>query len=167
MSQTNESQAKIRVLFVCMGNICRSPMAQGVFEHLVAEAGLAERFEIDSAGTHAYHIGEPPDQRAMATAKQRGIDLSSQRARQVEAEDGREFDYILVMDQDNLAGVRAVLPPSTRNKPRLFLEFARSHEYREVPDPYYGGQRGFDQVLDMITDAATGLLAEIRTTHPL
>lgn len=167
MSQANESKAQIKVLFVCMGNICRSPMAQGVFEHLVAEAGLTQYIEIDSAGTHAYHIGEPPDRRAIATAKQRGIDLSTQRARQVEADDGREFDYILVMDQDNLAGVRAALPPSTRNKPRLFLEFARSHDHREVPDPYYGGQGGFDQVLDMITDAATGLLDDIRATHHL
>lgn len=167
MSNTTASQAKIKVLFVCMGNICRSPIAEGVFTRIVQEARLTEQIEIDSAGTHAYHVGEPPDQRAQATAKSKGVDLSAQRARKLTAEDGEYFDYILVMDRDNLAGAKATFASDMRDKPRLMLDFATHHKNHEVPDPYYGGQRGFEQVIDMIEDAASGLLDHIRAKHNL
>ncbi|HEY0721692.1 MAG TPA: low molecular weight protein-tyrosine-phosphatase [Gammaproteobacteria bacterium] len=156
---------KIRVLMICMGNICRSPLAHGRFEHLVQEAGLASRISVDSAGTHAYHIGEPPDRRSQHTALQRGIDISGQRARKVSVADFEEFDYLLAMDRDNLAILQSLAPAEHAHKARLFLEFAPELNETEVPDPYYGGQSGFELVYDLIDAAAQGLLEEIRKRH--
>lgn len=156
---------KISVLFVCMGNICRSPTAQGVFERLVQAEGLAERILVDSAGTHAYHIGNPPDRRSQTAALGRGIDLSPQRARQVQADDFGRFDYILAMDRSNLQDLLRLCRPANRERVHLFMQFASRWDTDEVPDPYYGGSSGFDQVLDMVEDAAAGLLEHIRRNH--
>ncbi|WP_295579386.1 low molecular weight protein-tyrosine-phosphatase [uncultured Lamprocystis sp.] len=152
---------KIKVLFVCMGNICRSPTAHGVFRHLVQEAGLASVIAIDSAGTHGYHMDEPPDERATATAWARGVDISDLRARRAEPEDFIEYDLILAMDQDNYHSLSRICPRGMEPKLGLFLDFAPDLKRREVPDPYYGGQRGFDQVFDMVEAAARGLLEHI------
>ena len=159
--------SKIRVLFCCMGNICRSPMAHGYFEHLVREAGLGERIEVDSAGTHAYHIGEPPDPRAQQTAQRRGVDLSTQRARKALREDFTEFDYVLAMDRDNYTILADLCPTGEEHRLHLFLEFAPQLSEREVPDPYYGGTAGFERVFDMVEAAAQGLLEDIRRRHGL
>lgn len=155
----------VKVLFVCMGNICRSPMAHGYFEHLVREAGLADRIMVDSAGTHAYHVGNPPDNRAQQTARRRGVDLGGQRARKALREDFEVFDYILAMDSDNHALLAALSPAGKESKLHLFLEFAPQLAQREVPDPYYGGADGFEQVFDLVEAAAQGLLADIRSRH--
>ena len=155
----------VKILFVCLGNICRSPTAEGVFRQVVQRAALTELITIDSAGTHAYHVGDPPDARAQAAAARRGIDLSGLRGRQAIARDIKEFDYILAMDRENLSNLRAICPPGLENKLRLFLEFAAARPEKEVPDPYFGGESGFDRVLDMIEDAADGLLVHIRTHH--
>lgn len=152
----------VRVLFVCLGNICRSPMAEGVFRKRVEEAGYADLIEIDSAGTHAYHVGEAPDARARAAAARRGVDISGLRGRQAQREDFLRYDYVLAMDQDNHAHLLALCPPGHEHKVRLFLEFATRASTRAVPDPYFGAVSGFDRVLDLIEDAAEGLLAEIR-----
>lgn len=152
----------MKVLFVCMGNICRSPTAEAVFRHYVGEAGLDSQIQIDSAGTHDYHIGEPPDPRTQQTALQRGYDMSTLRGRQVEASDFKRFDYVLAMDNANLAILRRLRPNDTCSHLGLFLEFAGRHEQREVPDPYYGGEEGFERVLDMVEDAAQGLLEHLR-----
>lgn len=152
----------VRVLFVCMGNICRSPTAHGVFRNIVAEAGLADRIEVDSAGTHAYHVGEPPDARAMSTARKRGVDLSDLRARSASRSDFENFDYVLAMDRENLEVLRRLCPRGQEEKLRLFLDFAPDLGRREVPDPYYGGAMGFERVFDMVEEAARGLLEEIR-----
>jgi protein-tyrosine phosphatase len=152
----------VKVLFVCMGNICRSPMAEGVFRRHIETAGYADRVEIDSAGTHAYHVGEPPDERAQAATARRGIDISGLRGRQAVAEDLACFDYVLAMDHENEAHLRALCPEGHEHKVRLFLQYASRFRERVVPDPYYGGMSGFDRVLDLIDDAAEGLLAEIR-----
>jgi len=156
---------QIKVLFVCMGNICRSPTAQGVFERLVQAQGLADRILIDSAGTHAYHIGSSPDKRSQAAAKNRGLDLSGQRARKVTAADIEEFDYVLAMDRTNLEDLRDLVEASQRERVRLFMTFAERWKVDEVPDPYYGGESGFERVLDMVEDAAAGLLDHIRRHH--
>lgn len=156
---------RVRVLFVCMGNICRSPTAQGVFAKLVMEEGLGHLIEIDSAGTHAYHTGEPPDPRARQTAQRRGIDLSTQRARRAIAEDFEAFDYVLAMDEDNHRALSELCPPGYETKLRLFMDYAPHLEYREVPDPYYGGANGFEAVFDMVDEAARGLLEAIRREH--
>lgn len=153
--------AKIRVLFVCLGNICRSPMAEGVFRQRVAERGLADRIEIDSAGTHAYHIDEPPDPRAQATVRRIGIDISGLRGRQARASDLKYYDYVLAMDRENLENLRALAAPGDESRIRLFLEYARVSKEREVPDPYAGGQSGFEHVLALIEDACEGLLQDI------
>lgn len=150
------------MLFVCMGNICRSPTAEGVFTRKVTEAGLISRFRIDSAGTHAYHIGNPPDPRTMQAAKRRGYDLSALRARKVEVADFSRFDYVLAMDEDNLAILERMKPVASSSRVGLFMEFAPGYGIREVPDPYYGGPAGFEQVLDMVEAAAEGLLETIR-----
>lgn len=155
----------VKVLMVCMGNICRSPMAHGYFEHLVREAGLDTQIQVDSAGTHAYHVGNPPDTRAQQTARRRGIELSGQRARQAMREDFHTFDYVLAMDRDNHALLADLCPEGQEHKLRLFLEFAPQLTEREVPDPYYGGAEGFERVFDMVEAAAAGLLAEIRSRH--
>jgi protein-tyrosine phosphatase len=152
----------VKILFVCMGNICRSPTAHGVFQRLVEETGLNRDIEIDSAGTHAYHVGNPPDSRAQAAALRRGIDMSSQRARRVAVDDFERFDYILAMDRENLGALQAACPPQYAHKLSLFLEYAPELTIREVPDPYYGGAKGFEQVLDLIEMASEGLLLHLR-----
>lgn len=152
----------VKVLFVCMGNICRSPTAEGVFRKVVSAAGLEHHIEINSAGTHDYHKGKPPDRRAQQAALQRGIDLSLLRAKQVLRADIESHDYILPMDMENFTLLRELCPAGHEYKIRLFLEFAPHLNISEVPDPYYGGQLGFEQVLDMVEAAAHGLLNHIR-----
>ncbi len=152
----------VRVLFVCMGNICRSPTAHGVFRGLVENEGLADVIEIDSAGTHAYHVGEPPDPRARETANRRGIDLSDLRARRALPEDFEYYDYVLAMDQDNYHGLSAICPAGQERKIGLLMDYAAKLRIREVPDPYYGGNQGFEKVFDMVEAAANGLLDDIR-----
>lgn len=152
----------VKVLFVCMGNICRSPMAEGVFKYYVREAGFAERILCDSAGTHDYHVGEPPDLRAQRAAAKRGYDLSGLRARRVEKEDFEVYDYVLAMDRLNYRTLERLCPPRHATKLRLFLEFGPDSAGHEVPDPYYGGADGFERVLDMVEPAARGLLAHLR-----
>ncbi len=154
--------ADVRVLFVCLGNICRSPTAQGVFSRIVEEEGLADRIAIDSAGTHAYHVGKAPDPRAQAAASHRGYDLSPQRARKAEAEDFHTFDYVLAMDRENYRNLQRIVPPGQEEKLHLFLSFDEQSRETEVPDPYYGGDEGFERVLDLIEGASRGLLADIR-----
>jgi len=156
-------QEKVAVLFVCMGNICRSPTAEGVFRHVVEKSDLAGKIHTDSAGTHAYHVGEPPDRRAQATAQSRGIDISDLRARRVSHEDFEKFDYIIAMDKDNLSGLLDQCPEPHKDKVHLFLGFAEHLNDSEVPDPYYGGQRGFERVFDMVEAAANGLLGDINS----
>lgn len=152
----------ISILFVCMGNICRSPTAEGVFRKLIDDAGLSESIHIDSAGTHAYHKGEPPDRRAQAAAERRGYTLSALRARPVDESDFHSFSYIVAMDTDNLQILRDRAPPESSSEIVLMLEYTDGDE-REVPDPYYGGTAGFERVLDLIEEAASGLLAKIRS----
>jgi protein-tyrosine phosphatase len=150
----------MKILFVCMGNICRSPTAEGVFRSLVRERAPNLDIEIDSAGTHDYHIGNPPDERSIAAAARRGIDLRSLRARKVEEADFERFDLILAMDRLNLTTLLERSPAQHHDRIRLFLEFAAA-ETLDVPDPYYGGPLGFDQVLDLVEEASIGLLAHV------
>lgn len=145
-----------------MGNICRSPTAEAVFRQKVIDANLDAHIEIDSAGTHAYHIGNPPDARSMQTAAARGYAMDTLRARQVTAEDIAAFDYVLAMDEDNLAILQRIAPTGLKDKPTLLMRFAPDYGVTDVPDPYYGGAQGFEQVLDMIEAASAGLLAELR-----
>ncbi|MFQ5938186.1 MAG: low molecular weight protein-tyrosine-phosphatase [Acidiferrobacterales bacterium] len=152
----------VKVLFVCLGNVCRSPTAEGVFRKLLQTAKLGQWVTVDSAGTHAYHLGEPPDPRAQAAAARRGVDLSRLRGRKATTRDFHEFDYIIAMDRENYAFLRTHCPQQLTHKIRLFMEFAPQYPEDEVPDPYFGGSAGFDRVLDMIEDAAAGLLSEIR-----
>jgi len=152
----------IRVLFVCTGNICRSPTAEGVFKHYVAEAGLADRIASDSAGTHDFHIGEPADPRAQQAASRRGYDLSPLRGRQVGPRDFADFDYVLAMDDSNLHALERLCPSQHSHKLKLFMEFSANAGMREVPDPYGGGPKGFELVLDMVEQAAQGLLHHLR-----
>jgi protein-tyrosine phosphatase len=153
----------VRVLFVCMGNICRSPLAQGVFEALLRREGLEDEVFVDSAGTGAWHVGRPPDERAQRSARARGLDLSSQRARKVSPEDCENFDYVLTMDEDNYRVVAALCRGNAIVRP--FLDFATDSPEREVPDPYYGGPDGFEHVLDLVEEASEGLLEDIRRRH--
>lgn len=146
------------MLFVCMGNICRSPTAEGVFRYMVESAGLHKRVMIDSAGTHDYHIGDAPDKRAQEAASKRGYDLGKLRGRQVRLQDFHEFDYILAMDRDNLANLQRICPEEQTHKLKLLLDHSKRFQQRDVPDPYYGGRQGFENVLDMIEDASSGLL---------
>lgn len=155
----------VRVLFVCLGNICRSPTAHGVFEALVKAEGLDDKVYVDSAGTAAWHIGKSPDNRSQEAAKLRGVDLSYIRARQVEANDLDEFDYILAMDKSNLENLLDLSTQGNRQKVSLFLDYAQHHAEDEVPDPYYGGAKGFSTVLDLVEDACVGLLDDIKKTH--
>lgn len=150
------------VLFVCMGNICRSPTAEGVFRRLVGEAGLERRVRIDSAGTHGYHVGEPPDRRAQRHAQARGYDLSSLRARAVVPDDFVRFDLLLAMDRDNLALLEAQCPAELRDRCRLLLSFAPDAPTTSVPDPYYGTGRDFDRVLDLVELASAALLRHVQ-----
>lgn len=155
----------IRVLFVCMGNICRSPTAEAVFRRQVQEAGLDAQIHIDSAGTHDYHVGEEPDPRAQLAAGQRGYDMMGLVGRKVETNDFEAFHYVLAMDAYNLSLLRRLCPPEHAHKLGLFMDFSERFEENEVPDPYYGGDEGFEHVLDMVEDAARGLLAHIRATR--
>lgn len=156
---------KINIVFICMGNICRSPTAEAVFRHYIENAGLSEYVLIDSAGTHDYHISEPPDLRAQQAAQQRGYDVSGLRGRQVEEADFYRFDYVLAMDKANLAILQRLAPPASEAQVGLFLDYSRHHAGLEVPDPYYGDKEGFERVLDMVEDASEGLLHHIRSRH--
>lgn len=151
-----------RVLFVCMGNICRSPTAEGVFRHQVARAGLDARVLIDSAGTHGYHVGAPPDARSRRHALRRGYDLSALRARQVAPADFGRFDLILAMDDDNLAWLQEDCPTDLQGRLHLLMEFAPGSGQSVVPDPYQGGEAGFEAVLDLVEQACNGLLEHVR-----
>jgi low molecular weight protein-tyrosine phosphatase len=152
---------KTRVLFVCTGNICRSPTAEGVFMKMVRDANLHGLIAADSAGTHGYHVGEPPDQRTCQAATRRGYDLSTLRARKFERTDFHDFDLVLAMDRDNHTHLARLVPPSEEHKLKMMMEYAKRFRETEVPDPYYGGSRGFELVLDMLEDASRGLLAAI------
>ncbi|BFM16343.1 low molecular weight protein-tyrosine-phosphatase [Maricurvus nonylphenolicus] len=154
--------SQVSVLFVCLGNICRSPTAHGVFMHQVAKAGLGDLVTIDSAGTSDWHIGKSPDHRTTACALNRGYDLSILSARQVIPADFKRFDYILAMDNENLAHLQRMRPNTYAGTLGLFLDFAEDSDYREVPDPYYGGAQGFELVLDLIESAGQGLLQRIQ-----
>jgi protein-tyrosine phosphatase len=155
----------VKVLFVCMGNICRSPTAEGVFRHYVAQHNLHSHISTDSAGTHSYHIGSAPDKRSQEAALARGFDLSDLCARRVATEDFEKFDYILAMDRENYENLRSVSPSQYRHKVQLFLQYAAGLEEEEVPDPYYGGVKGFEHVLDLVETAAQGLLQVLRQQH--
>ena len=140
----------VRVLFVCMGNICRSPSAEGVFRKLHRELAPELDIEVDSAGTHAYHIDEPPDPRSCTAAKQRGVDISGHRGRQAASRDFHDFDYVIAMDSDNLRRLQALQPKGSRTELKLLLEYAPRAGLVDVPDPYYGGAKGFERVLDLV-----------------
>ena len=157
----------VRVLFVCLGNICRSPVSQGVFEEVVRREGLLGEVEADSAGTHGfYHAGEPPDPRAQRSAAERGIDISAQRARLLEREDCERFDYVLTMDENNYERVAALCrSDEIKAVVRPFLDFAPDRPEREVPDPFHGGPEGFELVMDLAEAASEGLLKDIRERH--
>lgn len=157
----------VKVLFVCLGNICRSPTADGIFQKLVADAGLTKRISVDSAGTAGWHQGKAPDPRTVAAASRRGFDLSSLRSRQVKRSDFEEFDYILAMDDENLTDLTLLRPQGFNGHLGLFLEFSQQTNYTAVPDPYHGGAAGFELVLDLVEEASRGLLDTIRTQHKL
>jgi protein-tyrosine phosphatase len=158
-----EREPDHRILFVCMGNICRSPTAEGVFRHIAAREAPDLVLEIDSAGTHAYHVGEPPDVRAQRAAERRGISLADIRARRVVAEDFSRYDHIVAMDKLNVALLEEHSPIEYRARISLFLEYAPELGRLEVPDPYYGGSNGFELVLDLVENASRGLLRELAT----
>ncbi|VVD93927.1 low molecular weight protein-tyrosine-phosphatase [Pandoraea terrigena] len=149
------------VLFVCMGNICRSPSADGIFRHRLAAARLTDAVVVDSAGTHSYHLGHAPDERTQAAAERRGYDLSALRARRVEAGDFERFEWIVAMDDANAAELMTRCPAEYRHKIVRLMDFATRHDATEVPDPYYGGAQGFETVLDYIEDGLDGLLAHL------
>jgi len=151
-----------RVLLVCMGNICRSPTAEGVLRNYIKNNMLGDKIEVDSAGTHGYHVGEAPDSRTQRAASARGYNLSQLRARKVARQDLDYFDLILAMDKSNLDNLRRMASPEQQDKIKLFMEFARNFDDEEVPDPYYGLGHGFDLVLDMVEDASQGLIEKIR-----
>ncbi len=156
-----KNKKQVSVLFVCMGNICRSPTAEGVFRHLVQQEGHDNWITTDSAGTHAYHIGEQPDRRAQQTARSRGIDLSDLRGRKAIKNDFEEFDYVLAMDDDNYQILESMCPSGFENKLSLFLDFSKEYSETQVPDPYYGGDQGFEYVFDLVESASRGLLENI------
>jgi protein-tyrosine phosphatase len=161
MSVKVPKEAPIKILFVCLGNICRSPTAHGIFEKMVADEGLQGAILVDSAGTGDWHIGKAPDPRASEAAMSRNHDLSHLRARQVRPEDFLEFDYILAMDKQNLLDLRALALPEFKGHLGLFLDYAQG-DLDEVPDPYSGGREGFDEVLDLVENTAQGLLSYLR-----
>jgi len=152
---------KTKVLFVCYGNICRSPTAQGVFEKLLEQRGLSGNFQVDSAGTAGYHVGNPPDMRSQQAAAKRGYDLSHQRSRKVDFADFYDFDHIIAMDKNNHKDLTAFAPKDLRDKIKLMLDYGTSG-LKEVPDPYYGGEHGFEKVLDLLEEACEGLLTSIK-----
>ena len=153
---------QVKVLFVCMGNICRSPTAEGVFNKLISDQKLLGKFSVDSAGTHAYHIGETPDLRSQKAAKERQVNLSKIRARKVVMGDFEDFDYLLAMDQDNHSIMLEACPEEYQHKVKLFLDYAPHTNTREVPDPYYGGSYGFERVLDLVEEASSGFIKELK-----
>lgn len=155
---------KVNVLFICMGNICRSPTAEGVFTRLIRERGFDANIYVESAGTHAYHVGEAPDRRAQQAASKRNVALSHLRARQINSKDFDKFDYLLVMDSDNYANVMAICPQQQVDKVKHFLDYAPHLGRRDVPDPYYGGANGFEQVLDLIEAASAGFIDHLKTS---
>ncbi|MBU2887422.1 low molecular weight phosphotyrosine protein phosphatase [Gilvimarinus agarilyticus] len=155
----------VSVLFVCLGNICRSPTAEGLFKAQLEKVGLEDVVATDSAGTGGWHTGNPPDKRAISAAAERGIDISVLRARQVQAVDFDRFDYVLAMDSANLSDLQALRPEGFTGQLSLFLDYAQDTAQTQVPDPYYGGDEGFEHVLDLIEQAAEGLLADIRQRH--
>jgi protein-tyrosine phosphatase len=157
-----QEEKKTRFLFVCMGNICRSPTAEAVFRYTVARAGLKDSIECDSAGTHGYHIGEPPDQRAQQAAIRRGYDMSNLRGRKVGRKDFEQFDHVVAMDRHNLALLEELCPTQHAGKLALYCDFHKEYAGREVPDPYYGGPQGFEQVLDLIETVSDSLIARLR-----
>ncbi len=161
-----ERLAERRMLFVCMGNICRSPTAEGVFRKLLAERAPELDVQVDSAGTHDYHAGHAPDPRACRAAERRGVDLKALRARQVTAEDFGHFELVLAMDELNRHSLLEIAPPEYHGRIRLFLEFAPQLGRVDVPDPYYGGSTGFEYVLDLVEEAGVGLLEHLRSTAP-
>ena len=161
------TETEVRVLFVCLGNICRSPTAHGVFENLVASRGFGREIAVDSCGTGDWHVGHPPDRRAAAEALKRGYEIGHLRARQVEPADFARFHYILAMDRTNLADLQAMCPPDFSGRLGLFLSYAPDAGLEEVPDPYYGSDDGFTRVLNLVEEASEGLLEEIRSAHSL
>jgi low molecular weight protein-tyrosine phosphatase len=161
-----ERLAERRVLFVCMGNICRSPTAEGVFRKLLADRAPELDVQVDSAGTHDYHSGQPPDPRACRAAERRGIDLTGLRARQVTAGDFAHFELVLVMDKLNRHALLEIAPPEYHERIRLFLDFAPQLGRSDVPDPYYGGSTGFEYVLDLVEEAGAGLVEHLKATAP-
>jgi len=162
MADLGRRRSLIRVLFVCTGNICRSPTAEGVFRQLALLDDLHDQVVVDSAGTHGYHVGEEPDRRSVLAAARRGYDLSGLRARQISRADFVEFDYLLAMDRGHLSILETGAPIEHRQKVSLFLHFSRKFTGNDVPDPYFGGEQGFEHVLDLIEDGAAGLLADIK-----
>lgn len=162
----SRNSPETRILFVCTGNICRSPTAEGVARHMIRTTGLEGRIEVESAGTHGYHAGEAPDPRSQKAALRRGYDLSKQRARALDALDFPRFDLLLAMDRGHYDILQRKSPPVYRSKVRLLMSFARHHTMDEVPDPYYGGVKGFDLVLDMCEDAVAGLLEHLQRGAP-
>lgn len=153
---------KYYVLFVCTGNICRSPTADGILRKMVADQGLADVVIVDSAGTHGYHVGESPDSRSQEHARKRGYDLSMLRARQVQTEDFEKFDLILALDDGHLRFLQKLSPAKYPGRVHRFTEFCTRHKNHEVPDPYYGGELGFEQVLDLVEDGCEGIIAHLR-----
>lgn len=162
----HQASSVTRVLFVCTGNICRSPTAEGVFRHIVMQAGLGDRFHVDSAGTHGYHLGEPPDSRAVALARKRGYDLSQLRARQFVAADYASFDLLLAMDRGHLKIMRRLAAPHDAERARLFLSYAPDLGIADVPDPYYGEERDFAQTFDLIERGSRALLDALARDNP-
>ncbi len=164
MSNKSSSVSKVKILFVCLGNICRSPTAEAVFRKLVEQEGLSDYFEIDSAGTAGYHIGDMADERSIRHAEKRGYDLTAHRGKRLEAEDLDEYDYIITMDKSNYADVASLCTTQWR-KLKSFMEFAPETGYTEVPDPYYKGSEMFELVLDLCEAAAKGLLEHLKAKH--
>ena len=150
---------KTKILFVCMGNICRSPTAEGSFRSIVSKQDLSDSFEIDSAGTHAYHIGNPPDSRSQQTARKYGIDLSNQKARQVHEIDFYYYDYIIAMDTDNIQILRSIRPADSQSQIKLLLDYLPDTSFQSVPDPYFEGK--FDEVFEMVYEACTSFLESL------
>lgn len=166
MSQPSKNpQDKVKVMFVCMGNICRSPSAEAVFHYMVQTSGLRDFIEVASSGTHDYHVGGPADKRSHAAALNRGVDMSSHKAQHLKKDHFTYYDYLLVMDQNNYDHAIRLCPAEHQHKVYYFLDFAPQLNVKEVPDPYYGGEDGFEHVLDLIEAASAGLMAEIRERH--
>jgi protein-tyrosine phosphatase len=162
-SSKSPLKTRFAIVFICTGNICRSPTAAGVFRKHVADAGLEDRIAVESAGTHGYHVGEPADSRALRAAHQRGYDLSRHRARKLDRLDFHRFDLVIAMDEGHRADLARLARPSDAHKIRMMMEFAKRHAgVTAVPDPYYGALDGFERVLDMLEDASVGLLAAVR-----